>query len=137
MQNQLTRTALLLGDKAMEKIANATIAVFGVGGVGGYVVEALARSGVSHFVLVDSDTVSITNINRIGNQIGFTDIIKSYLFCKNFKTKLLDICHEYILEEFCIDRILKRLFKLEGFYNKKIYKIKENNFRMQKNFILY
>ena len=75
---------------------------------------------------------SIKNINRIGNQIGFTDIIKSYLFCKNFKTKLLDICHEYILEEFCIDRILKRLFKLEGFYNKKIYKIKENNFRMQK-----
>ena len=74
---------------------------------------------------------SIKNINRVGEKIGYFDIIKSYLSCKNFKTKLLDICYEYILEEFCIDKILKRLYKLESHYNKKIYK-KENNFRIQK-----
>ena len=59
-----SRTEILLGKSAMEKLKNARVAVFGVGGVGGYVAEALARSGIGHLVLVDSDTVSITNINR-------------------------------------------------------------------------
>ena len=59
-----SRTELLLGASAMEKLKNATVAVFGLGGVGGYVVEALARSGVGGLVLVDHDTISITNINR-------------------------------------------------------------------------
>ena len=59
-----SRTRLLLGDAAMEKLKNARVAVFGIGGVGGYVVEALARSGVGALVLVDHDTVSLTNINR-------------------------------------------------------------------------
>ena len=59
-----SRTRLLLGDDAMEKLKNAKVAVFGLGGVGGYVVEALARSGVGKLVLVDHDTVSKTNINR-------------------------------------------------------------------------
>lgn len=58
------RTRLLLGDSGMEKLKNAKVAVFGLGGVGGYVVEALARSGVGHLELVDHDTVSLTNINR-------------------------------------------------------------------------
>ena len=58
------RTALLLGDKAMKKLKNAKVAVFGLGGVGGYVVEALARSGVGALELVDHDTISLTNINR-------------------------------------------------------------------------
>ena len=58
------RTRLLLGADAMEKLKNARVAVFGLGGVGGYVVEALARSGVGHLVLVDHDTVSQSNINR-------------------------------------------------------------------------
>ena len=48
----------------MEKLANARVAVFGVGGVGGYVAEALARSGIGSFDLIDSDTISISNINR-------------------------------------------------------------------------
>ena len=48
----------------MDLLANATVAVFGIGGVGGYTVEALARSGVGHFVLVDDDKVCLTNINR-------------------------------------------------------------------------
>ena len=59
-----SRTALLLGEEAMKKLKNARVAVFGLGGVGGYVVEALARSGVGALELVDHDTVSLTNINR-------------------------------------------------------------------------
>ena len=59
-----SRTALLLGDEAMEKLKNAKVAVFGLGGVGGYVVEALARSGVGALELIDHDTISLTNINR-------------------------------------------------------------------------
>jgi tRNA A37 threonylcarbamoyladenosine dehydratase len=58
------RTRLLLGDSAMEKLRNARVAVFGLGGVGGYVVEALARCGVGALDLIDHDTVSVTNINR-------------------------------------------------------------------------
>lgn len=62
--DMFARTRLLLGDDAMEKLKNAKVAVFGLGGVGGYVVEALARSGVGTLELVDHDTVSLTNINR-------------------------------------------------------------------------
>ena len=58
------RTRLLLGQAGMRKLKNATVAVFGLGGVGGYVVEALARSGVGRLVLVDHDTVSVSNRNR-------------------------------------------------------------------------
>ncbi len=64
MREEFCRTELLLGEAGIEKLNNAKVAVFGVGGVGGYVVEALARSGVSNFVLVDKDTVSVSNINR-------------------------------------------------------------------------
>ena len=59
-----SRTALLLGSDAMVRLKNARVAVFGLGGVGGYVVEALARSGIGALELIDHDTVSITNINR-------------------------------------------------------------------------
>ena len=59
-----SRTRLLLGADAMEKLKNARVAIFGLGGVGGYVVEALARSGVGALTLVDHDTISLTNINR-------------------------------------------------------------------------
>ncbi len=62
--NPYSRTTLLLGDGAMEKLKNATVAVFGLGGVGGYAVEALARSGVGKLILVDHDSISPTNINR-------------------------------------------------------------------------
>ncbi len=61
---QLSRTELLIGREALEKLQVATVAVFGVGGVGGYVAEALARSGVGGFVLIDNDTVSLSNLNR-------------------------------------------------------------------------
>ena len=61
---QFLRTEMLLGTEAMEKLQNSHVAVFGVGGVGGYVVEALARSGVKNFDLIDNDTVALSNINR-------------------------------------------------------------------------
>ena len=62
--DSFSRTALLLGQEGMEKLKNARVAVFGLGGVGGYVVEALARSGVGSLELVDHDTISKTNLNR-------------------------------------------------------------------------
>lgn len=64
MENQFQRTELLLGQKAMEKLRLSRVAVFGIGGVGGHVAEALVRSGVGAMDLIDDDTVSITNLNR-------------------------------------------------------------------------
>ena len=64
MQNQFSRIQLLLGAEAMDKLKTAHVAIFGIGGVGGYVVEALARAGVGHFDLIDDDVVCLTNINR-------------------------------------------------------------------------
>lgn len=64
MQNPFYRTQLLFGKAAIETLAQSRVAVFGVGGVGGYVVEVLARSGVGHIDLIDNDRVSITNLNR-------------------------------------------------------------------------
>ena len=64
MLNQFSRTQLLLGKDNMDRLAEAKVAIFGIGGVGGYVAEALARSGVGSFVLVDDDKVCLTNLNR-------------------------------------------------------------------------
>ena len=64
MENQFERTELLLGKDAIQKLKNAHVAVFGVGGVGGFVVEALVRSGVGEIDVIDKDTVSLSNINR-------------------------------------------------------------------------
>ena len=64
MLNQFSRTELLLGEEAMEKLKTSRVAVFGIGGVGGYVCEALVRSGLGNFDLIDDDKVCLTNINR-------------------------------------------------------------------------
>ena len=64
MPDWFSRTQLLLGKDGIEKLHNAHVAVFGVGGVGGYVVEALVRSGVGKIDIFDNDTVSLTNLNR-------------------------------------------------------------------------
>ena len=63
-ENAFCRTEYLIGQEALQKLKNSKVAIFGIGGVGSYVVEALARSGVGSFVLVDKDTVSISNLNR-------------------------------------------------------------------------
>ena len=64
MHEQFLRTQMLLGTEALERLQNARVAVFGIGGVGGYTVEALARSGIGQLDLIDNDDVSISNINR-------------------------------------------------------------------------
>ena len=82
MWEELERSRLLLGDEKIEKLKNLKVAVFGVGGVGGYVVEALARTGIGDFVITDNDTISISNINRqiiaLQNTVGMmkTEVIK-------------------------------------------------------------
>ena len=64
MENQFTRTQTLIGEEALNKLKTSRVAIFGVGGVGGYVAEALARAGIEKFYLIDNDTVNITNVNR-------------------------------------------------------------------------
>ena len=64
MKDELLRTAMLLGEEAVDKLQKARVAIFGIGGVGGYTLEALARAGVGQLDLIDSDTVSRSNINR-------------------------------------------------------------------------
>lgn len=73
MYSWLSRTSLLLGDDALEKLARARVIVFGVGGVGGYVVEVLARSGIGALDLVDDDKISASNINR--QIVATTDVV--------------------------------------------------------------
>ena len=70
MDERFSRTEMLIGEEAMKKIRQSRVAVFGIGGVGGFVVEGLVRSGIGEIDLIDSDTVAITNINR---QIIATD----------------------------------------------------------------
>ncbi len=64
MLHAFSRSELLLGTEGLEKLKNSTVAIFGIGGVGTFVVEALVRSGVGHFVLVDDDLICLTNLNR-------------------------------------------------------------------------
>ena len=87
MLNQFSRTELLLGKEAMNKLENSRVAVFGIGGVGGYVCEALARSGVYSFDLIDDDKVCLTNLNR--------QIIATYKTIGKYKT---DVMKERILD---------------------------------------
>ena len=82
MPDKFERTQMLIGKEALIKLKNSRVAVFGIGGVGGYVCEALIRSGVGKFDLIDNDTVSVTNINRqivaTGKTLGLykTDVMK-------------------------------------------------------------
>ena len=87
MQNQFSRTELLVGREAIEILNKSKVAIFGIGGVGSFVVEALARAGVGNFILVDNDTISITNINR--------QIIATH---KTLGMNKVDVAKERILE---------------------------------------
>ncbi|MBO4484965.1 MAG: tRNA threonylcarbamoyladenosine dehydratase [Lachnospiraceae bacterium] len=88
MLNQFSRTELLLGKAAMERLAGCRVAVFGIGGVGGYVCEALARSGVGALDLIDNDTVCQSNINR---QIIATQKTVGRYKTEVMKERILDI----------------------------------------------
>lgn len=88
MKEQFIRTALLIGEAGVTELSKKRVAVFGVGGVGGYVTEALARSGVGRLDLIDSDTVSLSNINR---QIHATHSTVGMLKVEAARTRILDI----------------------------------------------
>ncbi len=85
---QFSRTAMLLGGEAVERLAAARVAVFGLGGVGGAVCEALARAGVGSLTLIDGDSVSLTNINR---QIIATHATVGMLKTEAMRARILDI----------------------------------------------
>ena len=72
MINRFSRTELLLGAENMKKLKESTIAIFGIGGVGSYVAEGLARCGIGNFILIDSDDISLTNINRQIHALEYT-----------------------------------------------------------------
>ena len=88
MLEQFLRTEMLLGSEALTRLQSARVAVFGLGGVGGYVVEALARSGVGSLDLIDSDTVSVSNLNR---QILATHSTVGMLKVDAARARVLDI----------------------------------------------
>ena len=88
MKEQFLRTAMLLGEDAVERLNKARVAVFGIGGVGGYTVEALARAGIGQIDLIDSDTVSLSNINR---QLLATHSTVGMLKVEAAKQRILDI----------------------------------------------
>lgn len=87
MLNQFSRTELLFGAEAMAKLASSRVAVFGIGGVGGYTVEALVRSGIGAVDLIDNDKVCLTNINR-----------QIYATCKTIGQYKVDVAAERIAE---------------------------------------
>ncbi len=88
MYTQFSRSQILLGEEAMQRLYGARVAIFGIGGVGGYTAEALVRSGVGQLDLIDSDTVSLTNINR---QLFATHSTVGQLKVEVAKQRLLDI----------------------------------------------
>lgn len=135
MKESLSRSALLLGEEGIKRLESAKVCIFGVGGVGGYAAEALARSGVGEIHLVDSDVVSVSNINR---QIIATektvgrpkvDVMKERILeinsdCRVFSHKLfytsenaseIDLSgFDYIID--AIDTVKSKLFLIEAAY---------------------
>ncbi len=95
MIHEFSRTELLLGEDGLQKLKDAKVLVFGVGGVGSHCIEALARSGVGSFVLVDNDVVSVTNINR--QSIAYHSTVGQYK-TKVMKERIADICPEIKVE---------------------------------------
>lgn len=104
MQNQFTRTELLIGKDGIEKLQNAKVAVYGVGGVGSYVVEGLARAGIGHLVLIDNDYVDITNINR---QIHATHNTIGKSKVEVEKERILEINPNAIVDIYQVDTLEK------------------------------
>ncbi len=95
MVNEFSRTELLMGGDALERIKHAVVMVFGVGGVGSHCIEALARCGVGKLILIDNDTVSLTNINR--QSIAYHSTIGQYK-TKVMKKRIADISPEIQVE---------------------------------------
>ena len=116
MLYEFSRTELLLGKEGLDRLKEATVTVLGVGGVGSHCIEALARSGVGHLVLVDHDTVSLTNINR--QSIALHSTIGQYK-TKVMEAKIADISPEISVttyEEFVLEDNLKQVFAIRPDY---------------------
>ncbi len=96
MLNQFARTELVFGQEAMEKLRRCRVAVFGVGGVGGYAVEALARSGVGALDLIDDDKICLTNLNR---QLHATHSSIGRLKVDVAEERVKDICRETVVHK--------------------------------------
>ena len=99
MDGQFSRTAALLGEDALDRLRSARVAVFGLGGVGGYAVEALARSGIGTLDLFDHDTVSLTNINR---QILATHDTVGMPKAEAAKHRVRAICPDTVVNAHCV-----------------------------------
>ena len=103
MKEFYSRTEMLLSEEGVEKLKNSCVAVFGVGGVGGYAVEALSRAGVGEIHLVDSDRVSVSNINRqiiaTHNTVGQykTEAMRERILSINPESKV--VCHSLFFDE--------------------------------------
>ncbi len=95
--HEFSRTELLLGAEGLEKLKHASVMVFGVGGVGSHCIEALARSGVGKLVLIDNDTVSLTNINR--QSIAYHSTVGRYK-TEVMRERIADICPEIKVETY-------------------------------------
>ena len=91
MIHEFSRTQLIIGEENIEKLRNTTVLVFGVGGVGSHCIEAIARAGVGKLILVDNDTVSMTNINR--QSIAYHSTVGQYK-TQLMKKRIYDICPE-------------------------------------------
>lgn len=102
MKNEFTRTELLIGKTGVEKLKNSKVIVYGIGGVGSYVVEALARAGIGHIVIVDFDKVDITNINR---QLLATHSTIGKDKIEVMKERILDINPNAVVEAYKPDEI--------------------------------
>lgn len=111
MIHEFSRTELLIGEEGLERLANATVMVLGVGGVGSHCIEALARSGVGTLILVDNDKVSLTNINR--QSIAYLSTVGDYK-TKLMKDRIDDIStrtNVYTYETFVLPDNLQTIFE--------------------------
>lgn len=111
MIHEYSRTELLIGKEGMERLRNAAVIVFGVGGVGSHCIEALARSGVGKLILVDHDTVSLTNINR--QSIAYHSTVGEFK-TKVMEKRIRDICPQIEVvtyEQFVLPDNIETLFE--------------------------
>ncbi len=116
MIHEFSRTELLIGEEGLKRLANATVMVLGVGGVGSHCIEALARSGVGTLILVDNDKVSRTNINR--QSIAYLSTVGDYK-TKLMKDRIDDICpsiNVFTYETFILPENLNEIFEREVDY---------------------
>lgn len=111
MIHEFSRTELLIGKEGLNRLKNATIMVLGVGGVGSHCIEALARSGVGTLILVDNDTVSLTNVNR--QSIAYLSTVGEYK-TKLMKDRIEDVNPEAVVftyEKFILPENLHEIFE--------------------------